>query len=268
MIQKSSKSTLENTEIDLLTVYQADPDILYSDADRSRIDNWNEQCRANQQAGPFLLTSRSLWWLQRKTKRRLDWCPLHLYCLIQSDIARTRHDGDDPLKEYCVDDLCALHPEIQNWRTANELVDALVDAGLLKEIRNTGYYRRANTGTLGPVFEMIATVGDDTDTTFENFPSEQQQFGSTLGLPQLPSWKTIKHYFWNEHTAGAALVMVATVPTIQLLNRVSQNGTVSTLDIGIAFLLTWFWLIGIFALVIGLLRRGFPNLLQRDRSSQ
>jgi len=58
--------------------------------------------------------------------------------------------------------------------------------------------------------------------------------------------------------------MAATVPTIQLLNRVSQSGTVSTLDIGIAFLLTWIWLIGIFALVIGLLRRRLPNLLQQD----
>lgn len=264
MKRASPRRNRENTVINLYKLHQFDPTMLYSDADLSLINRWNEECQSGSRDEPLLPTSESLWYQRTTASQTLEWCPLQIYCLVLNDIGWRRNTENTSTKIYSITELCELHPEMRDPKTVRKYVGYLIKAGLLEKTRIPGYYQRAERGDLGPVFETLAAEGDDADIVFENFPSEQQQFGSTVGLPQLPSWKTIKHYFWNEHIAGAALVMVATVPTIQLLNRVSQNGTVSTLDIGIAFLLTWIWLIGILALVIGLLRRGFPNFLRRD----
>ena len=256
------------TEINLLRLYQHDPERLFSDAELITIQRWNEKCRSNCRDGPFLLTSESLWCRQQTSEPRLEWCPLQVYCTILYDNALSRHNGGELNKPYSIAELATFHPEIENSKTIRKYVDILTDVGLLKEIRTSGYYQRAQTGTLGPIFEKLATEGDDTDITFAGFPDGQYQSGSTIGFRWLPSWAAVKQSFWNERLAGVTLVLFGMSSAIQLFLRVYRNTAVSMLDLASAYVLTWILLIGVFALVIGHLRRRAPAVLQRDLRSQ
>lgn len=252
------------TEINLLRLYQHDPERLFSDAELVTIQNWNKMCCSNRHDGPLLLTSESLWCRQQTAEPRLDWCPLEVYCTVLYDNALVKHNGGEPNKPYSVAELTAFHPEIKDWKTMRKYVDILDEVGLLKRVRTSKYYQRAQTDTFGPIFETLATEGDDTDIAFVGFPGEQLQSDSIIGFARLPSWTAVKQSFWNERLAGVTLVLFGMGSAIQLFLRVYRNTAVSMLDLAIAYVLTWILLIGVFALVIGHLRRRAPAVLQRD----
>lgn len=269
MMKKEFEKTDPNkVEIDLLQLYQHDPEQLFTDAELAIIQNWNEECHSHRRDRPLLLTSESLWCRQQTTESRYDWCPLQVYCTVLYNNAIARHAEDEWNQPYTIAELAAFHPEIKNWKTIRKYVDILTKVGLLKEIRTSGYYQRTQTGTLGPIFETLATEGEVSNTTFVGFPDEQHQSGSTIGFAWLPSWAAVKQSFWNEYLAGMALILFGIFSTIQLFLRVYRNAAVSVLDHGIAYLLTWILLIGLFALVIGLWRHHSSSLLGRIQFNQ
>mgnify|MGYP006934460747 FL=1 len=254
--------TRAETKINRQQVYQQDPTELYSADDYQKICEWNDRVRSGSGVKPLLVLSENS---LLHPKQNLKRSPLELYCVLQYHLARSKVEHEQWSEVYDPADLHSWMPEIKDKETVIKYLDILVEVGILWKTRH-GYYQRVDDD-LGPLFESLAADGGISKSKFCGFPEIPDQSGSNI-TPVAPLRARIKRYFWNEHVAGVALVTFGGYRSIQLLSHVYSTGTVSMLDLAIAYVLTWVLLIGVFALVIGHLQRRAPTFLQRDLFSQ
>ncbi|WP_281194355.1 hypothetical protein [Halorubrum sp. F4] len=262
MSKRPRDRTEAETTIYRQRFYQQDSTQLYSADDYQKICEWNERVRSDSGVKPLLVLSEDSLLHPKQTLKR---SPLELYCTLQYHLALSKYEHDRWTEVYEPADLLSWMPEIKDKETVIKYLDILDEVGLLWKTRH-GNYQRVDDD-LGPIFETLATDGEISNTEFDDFPEIPDQSGSNI-TPVAPLRAWIKRYFWNEHVAGVGLITFGGYRSIQLLSQVYSTGTVSILDLAIAYVLTWILLIGVFALVIGHLRLRAPTALQRDLFSQ
>ena len=257
-------ATQGQTEINRNRVFRHDPDQLYSEHDRERITQWNERVDSGVINRPVFVTSAGAYWKQALSTRPPTVCLAELYCTVQYDLARTKNEETFRTEAYTATEVSEWYSNIKDEETIGKYLDILVDIGILRTTRH-GHYAKADEA-LGPVFETLARDGNVENVAVRSFPEHSSCLLPYLGRSRIPGRADVARSFRNEHLAGWVFVTNGVFLSTQLLFHVSRTGTVSTVDLGIAYLLTWLGLIGLIALTIGLSRRGFSTLIRLDRS--
>ena len=234
----------------------ADADI-YASTDRTRIAEHNrslDQASEIDHEQAYLCLDSSLRTRQAKYSRSV--VPAIVFNSIQHDAARIRGGKTSEVEVYPISTLVTLYPGTCSPKTMRPAVAFLVKIGLLEQTPNTCGYQMT-TREIGPVYKELADNPDGTDTTFQNFGKRAVSSipGILLSRAALRSW--VQRRFYREHVTGGLLVTLAIVTMYYLANLVGATGTVSTVDIVAAALLTWLGLVGLIALVIGAGRRLF-----------
>ncbi|WP_147441178.1 hypothetical protein [Halorubrum sp. Atlit-26R] len=192
-------------------------------------------------------------------------CLPELYCTFQYELTRARFEDKSWAETYTVAEVSKWFSSVEDNETISKYLDILVDIGVLRTTRH-GHYAKADEG-LGSLFETLARDGEVENAVFRWFPEHSSCFLSHFGRSGIPGLADVARFFRNEHIVGWVFVTNGVLLAAQLLFRVSRTGTVSAIDLGIAYLLTWLGLIGLIALAIGLSRRRFLTLIQLDRSN-
>ena len=254
-----------HTEINRNRVFRHDPERLYSEHDLERITRWNERVDSGAVDGPVFVTSEESYSKQNLPANHRKVCLAELFCTFQYDLARAKYEDTLWTEAYTVAEVSKWFSSVENNETIGKYLDILVDVGVLRTTRH-GHYAKADE-SLGPLFETLARDGDVENTVFTKFPEHSSCLLSHLGRSGFPSLADVKRLFRNEHTVGWVLVTNGILLAVQLLFHVSRTETVSTVDLGIAYLLTWLGLIGLIALTIGLSRRGFSTPIRLNQSN-
>jgi len=253
------------TEINRNRVFRNDPEQLYSEHDIRRITRWNEHVESGAIEGPLFVTSEEPYSKQALSPHSPTVCLAELYCTFQHDLARGKNEDTSWTETYTVAEVSKWFSGVEDDETIGKYLDILVDIGVLRTTRH-GHYAKADA-SLGPLFETLARDGDVENTVFTKFPEHSSCLVPHLGRSGLPSLADVRRLFRNEHIVGWVLVTNGILLAVQLLFHVSRTGTVSTVDLGIAYLLTWLGLIGLIALTIGLSRRGFSTPIRLNQSN-
>lgn len=253
-----------HTEINRNRVFRHDPEQLYSEHDLERITRWNERVNSGAVDGPVFVTSEESYSKQNLPANHRKVCLAELFCTFQYDLARAKYEDTLWTEAYTVAEVSKWFSSVENNETIGKYLDILVDVGVLRTTRH-GHYAKADEG-LGSLFETLARDGEVENAVFKQFPERSSCLLSHLGRSRLPRLADVTRLFRNEHIVGWVLVTNGVLFAAQLLFRVSRTGTASTVDLGIAYLLTWLGLIGLIAFAIGLFRRRFLTLIQLDRS--
>ena len=138
-----------------------------------------------------------------------------------------------------------------------------MEIGLLRRTEENHYIKA--TSQLGPVVKRVAADGTLADTKFDGFqdlPDRSVVKGDQTGSVSIP---TFKRYFWSEHIVGWVLLANVVSLTVKLLLGVALTGTVTTVDLVHAYVVTWLGLIGLIALGVGLLRRRYDGIASLHR---
>lgn len=257
-------ATQSQTEINRNRVFRHDPDQLYSEHDRERITQWNKQVNSGAISGRVFVTSASAYRKQTLSRHSLTVCLAELYCTFQYNLARARNEDTFWTEAYTAAEVSEWYPEIKDKETIGKYLDILVNIGILRTTRH-GHYAKADEA-LGPLFATLARDRKVENVAFRAFPERSSCLLSHPGRSGIPSLADVTRLFQNEHIIGWMLVTNGVLLAAQLLFHVSRTGTVSTVDLGVAYLLTWFGLIGLIALAIGLSRRHFSTLIRLNKS--
>ncbi len=233
---------------------------IYASTDRTLIEDYNrslDKTSEIDQEQAYLCPDSSL--RTRLVKYSRSVVPAIVFNSIQHDAARIRGEKISEVEVYPISTLVTLYPRNCSPKTMRPAVKFLDKVGLLKRTSNTCGYQMT-TREIGPVYRELADNPDGTETTFQNF--EKRAVSSIPGIlfsrAALRSW--VQRRFYREHITGGLLVVLAVVTMYYLANRVGATGALSTVDIGVAALLTWVGLVGMIALVIGVGRRLFSAM--------
>ncbi|MDB2260620.1 hypothetical protein PM035_10395 [Halorubrum ezzemoulense] len=210
------------------------------------------------------MTSEDLYSKQTLLANHRKVCLPELYCTLQYELARARFEDKSWAETYTVAEVSKWFSDVEDNETIGKYLDILVDIGVLRTTRH-GHYAKADEG-LGSLFETLARDGEVENAVFRRFPEHSSCFLSHFGRSGIPALADVARLFRNEHIVGWVLVTNGVLLAVQLLFHVSRTGAVSTVDLGIAYLLTWLGLIGLIALTIGLSRRRFSRLIRLDKN--
>lgn len=253
------------TRIHRNRVFEIDPEKLYSSSDLEQITEWNERVASGDVSEPPVSTSYELYREWYTFGRTWKMCLSELYCVIQYGIAVMKNEDPSRMGIYNVSTIHEWFPDIKDRETIRKYLDMLVEIGLLRQLPNNTY-RKADK-SLGPIFQTLAREGHEhvDDTVFEDFPEQPSR--SILQPQQATplSISTLKWYFSNEHIVGWLLLTYIVGLMVKLLIGVALTGTVTTIDIVFAGVVTWLGLIGLIALCIGLLRRRYDGIVSLHR---
>ena len=253
------------TRIHRSRVFEHDPEELYSSSDLKQITEWNKRVTSGDVSEPPVSTSIELyreWYVFGRTRKI---CLSELYCLIQYGIAVMKHEDPSQMGIYSVGTIHEWFPDIKDRETIRKYLDTLVEIGLLRQLPNNTYGKADKS--LGPIFQTLSREGHEhvDHTVFKQFPEQPSR--SILQPEQADSLSiaTLKRYFSNEHIVGWLLLTHIVGLMAKLLLGVALTGTVTTVDLVHAYVVTWLALIGLFALSVGLLRRRYDGIMSRHR---
>lgn len=246
-------------------VFEHDPEALYSSSDLKQITEWNERVASGDVSEPPVSTSYELYCEWYVSGRTWKMCLSELYCVIQYDIAVMKNENSSRMGIYNVSTIHEWFPDIKDRETIRKYLDMLVEIGLLRQLPNNTY-RKADK-SLGPIFQTLAREGNEhvDNTVFMGFPEQSSR--SILQPQQVTSLSiaTLKRYFSDEHIVGWVLLTYIVGLMAKLLLGVALSGTVTTVDLVHAYVVTWLGLIGLFALSVGLLRRRYDGIISLHR---
>lgn len=253
---KKRISTAE-TQIHLRRVFEHDPTELYSETDLRRIRIWNKHVDSEEGTDLSVFLSHEAYW-KTKSRRTAKLYLSELYNAIQYDSAKREYDEKIRSNTYTAGQICEWFSAVNSEQTIHKYLDILVEIGLLRRTEDKQYIKA--TGQFGPIFETIAVEGTLPETELKGFPElpdctvvERTQPGSLLKA-------TFNRYFPNEHIVGWVLLTSVISLMTRLLLSVTQTGTVTPTDLVLAGVVAWLGLIGVFALCIGILRRGHDGI--------
>jgi len=263
MTRPHSHPNLNQTEINRKQVFRCDVEQLYSEHDLEQIRHWNEQVNSRDVDECLFATSTASHVKQKVANSSLKIGLAEVYCALQYSIAQSRYKDGFKSELYSASEVFDWFSNIKDNQTISGYLDSLVDIGLLHKTRHNLYTKVDED--LGSLFETIAREGHVENTEFAKFPDQNSCRVFSPEPCTLSSAANITRLFWTEHSVGRLLTANCVILTIQLLIQVSRAGTVSTPHLVGAYLLTWVGLIGIFAFVIGRLRRS--HLLTAEEPS-